>query len=78
MQSHSIVLSGHSNPRVKIPLHCGSGNSTDEDGVGVGRVNGEALRAASREGELDRPGLARLVKSGEAIAGCGVEARHLS
>jgi hypothetical protein len=50
---------------------------TDEYRVGVGRVDGEALRAASRQGELDRPRFARLVESGEAVAGCGVEARHL-
>ena len=51
---------------------------TDEDGVGVGRVDCEALRAASRQGELNRPRFARLVESGEAVAGCGVEAPHLS
>jgi hypothetical protein len=51
---------------------------TDEDGVGVGRFDGEALRTASRQREVDRPRFARLVESGEAIAGRGVEASHVS
>jgi hypothetical protein len=50
---------------------------TDEDGVGIAGVNGEAPRAASGQGELDRPRLACFVESSEGIAGCGVEARHL-
>jgi hypothetical protein len=37
----------------------------------------EALRAASRQGQLDRPGFAGVVESGEAVAGCGVEACQL-
>jgi len=49
---------------------------TDEDRVRVARVDSEALRAASGQGDLNRPRLARFVESGEAVAGCGVEACH--
>src|SRR5204862_7863819 len=49
---------------------------TGVDDVGVGRVDGEALRAAPGQGQLDRPGLPCLVKSGDAVAGGGIEACH--
>ena len=49
---------------------------TDEDRVRVAWVDSEALRAASGQGDLNRPRLAGLVESGEAVAGCGIEARH--
>src|SRR3954453_6950313 len=51
-------------PAVDAAAHA-SLAQTDEHRVGVGRVDGEALCAASRQGELDRPRLARLVESGE-------------
>jgi hypothetical protein len=50
---------------------------TGVDTVGVARVDSEALRAASGQGEFGRPCLTRFVEPGNAVAGCGIKPGQL-
>jgi hypothetical protein len=75
--SENTARSGSSHDPASVAVDAAAHTALAEtDGVGVGRIDGEASRAASSQGELDRPRLARFVESGEAVAGCGVQARH--